>query len=234
MNTYAVWKLIHDQNIPEPKVNAEYHNGLANAMNYGYESYRNGRIALLIFSRIYDAELRQNSRDLLVEALEGNPHMMDVWMKLIHDVTGSDALPIESDNVFARIPEKCPDNFDDSLRNRLIVIIDKHLNKYMQMYIEVLLRLISPPVCCSNDQPKYLEILRSAWRNEQREGPKEYLYDGYVSCASKSASVSEVVRIIQDQIVSKTILLELDVFSELLRTILSIANIQGRSKIGRK
>ena len=224
MNTYAVWDLVDNQHFPEPKLNAEYHKGLANAMNHGYESYRNGRIALLIFSRIYDAELRQNSRDLLVQALEGNPHMMDIWMKLIHDITGNNALPIERENVFTRIPEKCPKNFHDSLRNRLIVIVNKHLNKYMQMYVEVLFRLISPPTCCSKGQPKYLTILRSAWSNEQRELVKEYLFDGYVSCASKSASIREVVKTIQETIVSKAALLELDVLSELLRTIQSIAS----------
>ena len=231
MNTYAVWKLIDNQNSPEPKLNAEYHMGLANAMNHGCESYRNGRIALLIFSRIYDRQLRQDSHDLLVEALEGNPHMMDVWMKLIHDVTGSNALPIESNNVFTRIPAKCPDNFDDSLRNRLIAIVNEHLNKYMQMYIEVLFRLISPPTCCTHAQPKYLENLRSAWKNEQRPLVKEYLLEGYVSCASKSASIREVVGIIQQKIVTNGELLELDVFLELLRTIQSIATSRKDAKV---
>ena len=223
MRTYAVWELIDNVNSPELKVNAEYHQALARAMNHGYESYRNGRISLLIFSRIYDSTLRQNSRDLLVEALEGNPHMMDVWMKLIHDITGSDALPIESDNVFTRIPKRCPSNFDRSLRNRLKLIVDEHLSNYMQLYIEVLLRLIAPPSCCSFDEPYHLETLRSAWSKEERELVKEYLYDGYVSCASKSASILEIIEIIQDKILLEGKSLELDVLSELLQIVISIA-----------
>ena len=160
MNTYAVWQLPNSVMTPGRKLNAEYHQGLARAMNHGYESYRKGRIALLVFSRIYDDALRQNSRDLLVEALEGNPHMMDVWMKLIHDVTGSNDIPIEGQNILKRIPSMCPQGLNHVLRNRIEVLVKGHLSSYQQMYLEVMLRLLAPPSCCSLTQPMYLDILR--------------------------------------------------------------------------
>ena len=233
MNTYAVWQLNDNAMVLGRKINAEYHKGLVNAMNHGYWSYRNGRIALLIFSRIYDVKLRQNSRELLVEALEGNPHMMDVWMKLIHDVTGSNDLPVEGKNVFKRIPSKCPQGLDRSLRNRLQVLVDKHLSSYMQMYLEVLLRLISPPTCCSVDQPIFLNTLRSAWKSEKRELVREYLFDGYVSCASTSASISEFVGIIQQHVIFgiTTKLPELDTFLELLNSLSSLINSRSDKEV---
>ena len=233
MNTYAMWQLTDDAIKSGQKINAEYHHGLTRAMSHGHESYRNGRIALLIFARIYDAELRQNSRDLLVEALEGNPHMMDIWMKLIHDVTGSNDIPVESQNVFKRIPSQCAQGFDDSLRNRVEVLVKEHLTSYMQMYLEVLLRLLAPPSCCSIDQPVYLDILRSSWKNEKRELVKEYLFDAYVSCASKSAGIPEFVGIVQQHVVSpiNTKLLELDTFSELLNSLSTLLNSRNATEV---
>ena len=221
MNTYAVWQLTDDARKFGSKINAEYHQGLTRAMNHGYDSYRNGRIALLIFSRIYDATLRQDSRDLLVKALEGNPHMMDVWMKLIHDVTGSIDLPIEGKNILKRIPSKCPQGLNDLLRDRVQVLVKEHLSSYVQMYLEVLLRLLAPPSCCAVDQPKYLDTLRTSWENEKRALAKGYLFDTYVSCASVSASISEFVGIIQQHVSSQANkhLLEINTFSELLNSL---------------
>ncbi|XP_028401385.1 uncharacterized protein LOC114524491 isoform X2 [Dendronephthya gigantea] len=229
MNTYAVWHLSDDARESGWKINAEYHQGLTRAMNHGYKSYRDGRIALLIFSRIYDAKLRRNSRELLVEALEGNPHMMDVWMKLIHDVTKRNGLPVEGVNILKRIPSKCPQGLDESFRSRLIVLVEKHLSSYMQMYLEVLLRLLAPPSCCSIDKPMYLDILRSAWKNEKRSLVKEYLFDGYASCASKSASIPEFAGIVQHQVFSKieTKLPELNAFTGLLNSLSSLLIMKG-------
>ena len=224
LNTYSEWYLIDDNSIFFTKINAEYHQGLTHAMNHGYESYRNGRIALLIFSRIYDAELRHNSRGLLVEALEGNPHMMDVWMKIIHDVTGSDYIPREGQNVVERIPTECP-HFDDSQRSKLEALLHQHLSSYMQMYLEVLLRLISPPSCCSVDQPKYLNTLSRAWTSKkQKVELKEYIFDAYVSCISKSASIEEIVSLIKQQVLFETELPEVDAFAELFHILSSIIN----------
>lgn len=233
MNTYAVWQLTDDARKFGTKINAEYHQGLTRAINHGYDSYRNGRIALLIFSRIYDAKLRQNSRDLLVAALEGNPHMMDVWMKLIHDVTGSNDLPIEGKNILKRIPSKCPQGLDESLRNRVIVLLKQHLNSYIQMYLEVLLRLLAPPSCCSVDQPKYLDILRTSWQNEKRELVRGYLFDNYVSCASTSASISEFVGIIQQHVFSQinTNLPEINTFSEMLNSLSKMLKSRGNEQV---
>ena len=232
MNTYAMWQLTDDALNFGQKLNAEYHKGLTLAMNHGYESYRKGRIALLVFSRIYDTQLRRNSRDLLVDALEGNPHMMDVWMKLIHDVTGSNALPV-AQSIFKRIPSKCPQGLDDSLRNRVEVLVKEHLSSYMQMYLEVLLRLLAPPSCCSITQSKYLDILRSSWKNENRELVREYLFDAYVSCASKSASIPEFVGIVQQHVFSQinTKLPELDTFSELLNSLFTLLNSRSDMEI---
>ncbi len=231
LNTYSAWYLVDDNVLDYLKVNAEYHQGLTRAMNHGYESYRNGRIALLIFSRTYDAELRRNSRDMLVEALEGNPHMMDVWMKLIHDVTGSDALPIERENVIERIPPKCP-NFDDSLRDKLEALLHEHIGSYLQMYLEILLRLISPPTCCSADQPKYLKTLRTAWNNrKEKKEVRAYLFDAYISCISKSSSLQEILNLIKQEVLSETKLPELDSFTELLKILSSILESTDGSKV---
>ena len=233
MNTYAVWQLTDDARKFGSKINAEYHQGLTRAMNHGYDSYRNGRIALLIFSRIYDGNLRQNSRDLLVTALEGNPHMMDVWMKLIHDVTGSNDLPIEGKNILKRIPSKCPQGLDGSLRDRVTTLVKNNLSSYIQMYLEVLLRLLAPPSCCSVDQQKYLDILRTSWQNEKRGLVRGYLFDSYVSCASVSASISEFVGIIQQHVFSqiKTNLPEIDTFSGMLNSLSTMLKSRSNEEV---
>ncbi len=231
LNTYSEWYLVDDTALDYLKINAEYHQGLTRAMNHGYESYRNGRIALLIFSRIYDAELRRSSRDLLVKALEGNPHMMDVWIKLIQDVTGSDALPIEGQNVVDRIPQKCP-ILDGSHRDKLETLLHEGIGSYLQMYLEILLRLISPPTCCSVDQPKYLKTLKTAWNNrKEKKEVRAYLFDAYISCISKSSSIQEILNLIKHEVLSETKLPELDSFTELLKILSSILESTDESKV---
>ena len=231
LNTYAIWALIDDYDMAAPKINAEYHYGLTLAMNHGYDSYRSGRIALLIFSRIYDSGLRQNARKILVKALENNPHMMDVWMKLIHDVTKSTDIPVEGQNIIKRIPDKCP-NFDDSYRERLEVLLHKHIKSYEQMYLEILLRLLSPPSCCSINQPKYLKTLKTAWidRN-QNQALRGYLFDAYLSCITKSSSIEEILNLIEREILSTNILPELDSFKELLNTLSLVLESKSNEEI---
>jgi hypothetical protein len=222
LNTYSEWYLVDDPGMTIKKINAEYHQALPRAMNHGYQSYRNGRIALLIFSRIYDNELRHRARYLLVEALEANPHMMDVWMKLIHDVTGGNALPIESQNVMKRIPQKCP-SVDNAHREKLEVIFHEHITFYHQMYLEILLRLLSPPVCCSADQPKYLKTLKTAWnKKKQRQDVRVYLFDAYLSCISKDSSIDEILGLIKQEVLSESKLPELNSFTELFSTLSTI------------
>ena len=231
LNTYSVWYLVDDPRMTLQKINAEYHQALPRAMNHGYQSYRNGRVALLIFSRIYDTELRHNARDLLVEALEGNPYMMDVWMKLIHDVTGSYDLPTEGQNVVKRIPQKCP-RVDDSRRQKLEVIFHEHVTFYNQMYLEILLRLLSPPTCCSADQPKYLKTLRTAWSNKkQRQDVRAYLFDAYLSCISKSSSIQEILSFIRNEVLFETKLPELDPFKEVFNTLASILDSKNEKEV---
>lgn len=231
LNTYSAWYLIDDSEKDYVKTNAEYHQGLARAMNHGYESYRNGRNALLIFSRIYDAELRHNSRDLLIDALGGNPHMMDVWMKLINDVTGSEEIPVEGKNVIERIPTKCP-RFDGIPIDKVEKLLHEHLSLYKQMYLEVLLRLISPPTCCSVDEPKYMKTLKTAWNDGKKDKAiRGYLLDAYVICISKSVSIQEILNLIEDEALAETGLPEIDSFTELMNTLLSILDTANEREV---
>ena len=231
LNTYSEWYLIDDPEKDYSKTNAEYHQGLARAMNHGYESYRNGRNALLIFTRIYDVELRKNSRDLLIDALEDNPHMMDVWMKLIHDVTGSDELPLEGQNVVERIPKKCP-RFDHTRREKLEKLLHEQLSSYQQMYLEVLLRLLSPPTCCSIDEAKYMKTLNTAWNDKKKDKDvRGYIFDAYVSCISKSVGMHEILKLIKDEVLAEPTLLGIDSFKELMSTLSSILDTANEKKV---
>ena len=231
LNTYSEWYLVDDSKKDYTKINAEYHLGLTRAMNHGYESYRNGRNALLIFTRIYDAELRQNSRDLLVEALEGNPHMMDVWMQLINDVTGSEEIPREGQNVVDIVPTKCP-HFDDTHRENLEKLLHEYLSSYLQMYLEVLLRLLSPPTCCSVDKPQYMKILATAWNDrKENQNIKGYLFDAYVSCISKSVGIQEILNLIENEVFADTALPQLDSFTALMNTLSSILDTANVRKV---
>ena len=236
MNTYAVWYLTDDAMKDKPKINAEFHKGLANAMNHGYEYYRNGRIALLLYSRIYNITMRHESRDILVEALENNPHMMDIWMKIIHDVTGSNVFPQEGQTVFQRLPHKCLQHLTDSQWNRLSVLFNKYIKSYMQMYLEVLFRLIAPPSCCSEQNPKYLDFLSAELnRGETKDTvTNDYLFDAYLLCAAKSSEITEFVNMIQKRMIYNTsanMIPELETFTEILRTLETLIQSKGQDEV---
>ena len=118
-------------------------------------------------------------------------------MKLIHDISGNRYIPVEGQNVLRRLPSKCPEHFPKAHRDRLLDLVRKHLSSYTQMYLDVLLRLIAPPSCCTRDQLQYLNILKEALSKEPREIVKNYLFEGYAMCAAKSSTVEEFLNIME-------------------------------------
>ena len=140
----------------------------------------------------------------MIKALEENPHMMDIWMKLIHDISGNRKTPqfsgTKRKTVLRRLPGKCPGHFTKHQHDRLLILMKKHLSNgyYTQMYLEVLLRLIAPPSCCAGSKPQYLNILKKALNvaTRQRSIVEKQLFFGYAMCAGTSGTVRDFLTII--------------------------------------